>query len=42
MIQGYAGGGNQHEVQSRGQSQIEMNAPDNAQGSSGRLMSRPL
>src|SRR5258705_8946945 len=33
MIQGHAGGSNQHEVQSRSQSQVEMNAPDDAQGS---------
>jgi hypothetical protein len=34
MIEGHASGGNQHEVQSRGQAQVEMNVPDNAQGSS--------
>src|SRR5437016_11770184 len=33
MIEGHAGGGDQHEVQSRRQSQVEMNAPDNAQDS---------
>jgi|GraSoiStandDraft_17_1057272.scaffolds.fasta_scaffold105873_2 hypothetical protein len=34
MIEGHAGGADQHEVQGRGQSQVEVNAPDNAQGSS--------
>src|SRR5207247_6389801 len=33
MIESDAGGGNQHEVQRCSQSQLEMNAPDNAQGS---------
>jgi len=32
-LRGHAGGGDQHEVQSRRQSQVEMNAPDNAQDS---------
>jgi hypothetical protein len=33
MIEGHASGGDQHEVQSPSQSQVEMNAPDNAQSS---------
>jgi hypothetical protein len=33
MIESHTGGGNQHEVQSCGQSQVEMNAQDNVQSS---------